>query len=298
MRSRLLQSLMKSRWTLGSLSAFALLGCAAAGTDEASATANADISLAPAITQAAAATAGLALSVHTTLGIPEAATASDPVHALLVKTQYVTSFDSTRKNPRWTSWELTTAWIGNTGRTGSFGPDPDLPSSFPQATNSDYARSGYERGHICPSADRTDTVTDNAATFLFTNAVPQTAASNTATWETLENDERNFAKSGSHVFIIAGSIYADTKTIGNGVAVPTSMFKLVVLLSGGHPLPSDVTASTRVIAVEIPNTTTVSGSYKSFRVKFADLEAKTGFHFLSDVPAEVHDALAQIVDAG
>ena len=103
---------------------------------------------------------------------------------------------------------------------------------------------------------------------------------------------------GNHLFIVAGSMYADTKTIGNGVAVPTSMFKIVVLMSGEHPLPSDVTRSTRVIAVEIPNTTTVSGNYRGYRVKLADLEAKTGFRFLSDVPASVHEALAQVVDAG
>ncbi len=281
-----------------SLSAFVLFGCAAAGPDETSGASSADISSISGTTDAGPATSGLALSVHTTLGIPEPATATDPVHALLVKPQYVTSFDSTRKNPRWTSWELTTKWIGSTGRTGSFLPDPALPSSFPQASNSDYSGSGYERGHICPSGDRTDTVPDNMATFVFTNAVPQTAASNTGTWETLETDERSFAKAGSHVFIVAGSIYADNKTIGNGIAVPTSMFKVVVLLSGDHPLPSDVTAATRVIAVEIPNTTTVSGSYKSFRVKFGDLETKTGFHFLSDVDPAIHDTLAQVVDAG
>ena len=290
------------------LPAFVLLGVLAgcvAQTSEPSTTANAASTavsvteppvVSPATVDASAGTPGLALSVHTTLGIPEAATTSDPVHALLVKPQYVTSFDSTRKTPRWTSWEVTSKWLGSTGRTTQFSKDADL--SFPQATNADYTGSGYQRGHICPSGDRTSTVADNAATFVFTNAVPQTAASNTGTWETLEAETRSFAKAGSHVFVVAGSIFADTRTIGAGVAIPTSMFKVVVLMSGDHPVPSEVTRTTRVIAVEIPNTTTVSGSYKSFRVKFADLEAKTGFRFLSDVVPAVHDALAQVVDAG
>ena len=283
----------------------ALTGCVAQ-TTEPSTTANAastatgatepPATVGAATADSGASTAGLALSVHTTLGIPEAATASDPAHALAVKPQYVTSFDSTRKNPRWTSWEVTSKWLGSTGRTSQFVKDTDL--SFPQATNADYTGSGYQRGHICPSGDRTNTVADNAATFVFTNAVPQTAASNTGTWETLESDTRSFAKAGSHVFVVAGSIYADTRTIGNGVAVPTSMFKIVVLMSGDHPLPSEVTRSTRVISIEIPNTTTVSGSYKGYRVKFGDLETKTGFRFLSDVAPAVHDALAQVVDAG
>jgi endonuclease G len=238
------------------------------------------------------------LSVHTTMGIPEAATATDPAHVLLVKPQYVTSFDSTRKVPRWTSWELAAHWLGSTPRSPAFNPDPQLPSTFPQASNADYASSGYERGHICPSGDRTDNPTDNNATFVFTNCVPQTSASNTGTWETLEVEERVLAKAGSHLFIIAGSIFApNPPTIGGGVAVPESMFKVIVVLDTTNSTPADVTTSTRVLSVEIPNTTTVTGDYKGYRTSFGALEQKTGFHFLSDVAQSVHDALATKIDA-
>ena len=239
---------------------------------------------------------GLALSVHTTLGIPEPATHSDPKHALLVKPQYVTSFDSETRSPRWTSWELTNAWLGTTPRSPFFQPDAQLPAGMSQPTGDDYLHSGFDIGHLCPSADRTDNVADNEATFVFTNAVPQTTASNTGTWETLESYTRAIAKSGKHVFITAGSLYGDDKTIGSGVPVPTSMWKIVVVLQGDHPLPTDVTPTTRVIAVDIPNTTTVTGDFKPFRVSFGSLEAKTGMTFLSDVPKDVHDALAAKVD--
>jgi len=247
----------------------------------------------------AGSTSGLALSVHTTLGIPEPATVSDPRHALLVKPQYVTSFDGTRKVPRWTSWELTTAWLGSTSRSPNFVADAQLPTAIPQASQADYSGTGFDRGHLCPSGDRTDTTTDNLATFVYTNVVPQTVASNTGTWETLESEERALAQAGNHLFIIAGSIFGTNPpaTIGSGVAVPTSMFKLVVVMSGAHPLPSDVTRTTRVITVDIPNTTTASGPYTGYRVKFADIEAKTGFRFLSDADPAVHDALASVVDA-
>lgn len=241
---------------------------------------------------------GLSLSVHTTLGIPEAANSTDPQHVLLVKPEYVVSFDSTMKVPRWTSWELTTKWLGSTPRSPNFNPDPQLPSTFPQASDTDYVSSGYERGHICPSADRTDNATDNNSTFVFTNCVPQTNASNTGTWETLEVEERALAKAGNHLFIIAGSIFSPTPpTIGaDKVAVPETMFKVVVVLTTTNSVPTDVTTSTRVISVEIPNTTTVTGDYRSYRTSFGALEAKTGFKFLSDVPAAVHDALATQVD--
>jgi endonuclease G len=241
-------------------------------------------------------TPGLALSVHTTLGVPEPASVGDPRHYLLVHPQYVASFDSQRKNPRWTSWELTTAWLGSSGRSPAFKADSLLPQTVPQPINSDFTGSGYQRGHICPSGDRTDSVTDNESTFVFTNVVPQTAESNTGTWESLERTERTLVQSGSHVFIIAGSIYDGNTTIGSGVAVPSSMFKVVVVMTGAHPTPADVTTSTHVISVEIPNTTSVSGDFTRYRTSFGALEAKTGFRFLSDVPDAVHDALASHVD--
>jgi endonuclease G len=230
------------------------------------------------------------------LGIPEPASAGDFRHALVVKPQYVLSFDGQRKNPRWTSWELSGAWIGSASRTSSFKLDPDLPSSIPQPTNADFTGSGFQRGHLCPSADRTKSANDNAATFVFTNVVPQTGASNMGPWESLERTERSLVDAGSHAFIIAGSLYANDHTIGAGVAVPTSMFKVVVVMSGAHPTPADVTTATRVIAVEIPNTDQVSGDFRGYRTSFGDLERKTGFRFLSDVAPAVHDVLAARID--
>ena len=277
---------------LGVLACLVLsVGCAAAPAG--SETGSDDITAA-----AAATTPGLALSVHTTLGIPEAATVDDPEHALLARPQYVMSYDSVRKNPRWTAWELTTAWLGTTPRSPGFGADPLLPKTMSEPSEADYLHSGFDIGHLCPSADRTANVADNESTFVFTNAVPQTSASNTGTWETLEGYTRAIAKAGKHVFIMAGSIYDDTKTMGQDqVAVPTSMWKVVVVLQGDHPLPTDVTPTTRVIAVDIPNTTTVTGDFKGYRVSFGSLERKTGLKLLADVPKAVHDALAVKVDA-
>jgi len=246
-----------------------------------------------------AATEGLALSVHTTLGLPEEATPTDPVHALITKPTYVTSYDSTRKNARWVSWELTTKWLGPADRSDSWSTDHDLATGIPQAVNSDFTNSGFQRGHLCPSADRTKNDTDNRSTFVFTNAVPQTAESNTATWLSLENEERALARvPNNHVFVVAGTIYTGTpRKIGNGVNVPSSLFKIVVVMQGDRPLPGEVTAATRVIAVEIPNTTAVSGNFRRYRTSIEAIEQKTGFHLLSDADPSVHAALAPQVDS-
>jgi endonuclease G len=278
--------------------ALALLGgCAAedAIDDEELGSTESEVSAAPSTVVPGATTPGAMLSAHTTLGFPEEATATDPEHALVVHTQWVASYDSLKKNPRWTSWELTKSWLGNVDRTDRWIKDGAL--SFTQAADSDYSGSGYQRGHICPSADRTRTTTDNQNTFLFTNVVPQTAESNTAVWAGLENQERTLART-NHVFITVGQIYEGApKSIGRGVRVPSSMFKVIVVMQGAHPLPSEVTESTRVIAVEIPNTHSVSGSWTRYKTSLDAIERKTGFKLLSDVDPDVHDALATKIDS-
>lgn len=243
-------------------------------------------------------TKGLALSVHTTLGLPEEAKPNDPQNALLVKSQYVSAYDSTRKNPRWVSWELTGKWLGSADRVDAWTTDPGL-GDLPQAELADYAESGFQRGHLCPSADRTKNPSDNRATFFLTNAVPQAAESNTGAWLTLENDERKLARAGqNHLFVVAGPIYSGKdREVGKGVSVPSSMFKVIVVLEGDRPLPSDVTASTHVIAVEVPNDATARGTYKKFTTSIAAIEKKTGFRLLSDVDASVHDSLASRTDS-
>lgn len=48
-----------------------------------------------------------------------------------------------------------TFYLGSSGRTGTFHTDTNLPPNFTWVTYSDYTGSGYDRGHLRPSADRT-----------------------------------------------------------------------------------------------------------------------------------------------
>src|SRR5262249_55631242 len=121
---------------------------------------------------------GAALSRHTTLGIPAPASTSDVNNFLSGKSGYVVSYNRSRKVPNWVSWELNTSYLGSVTRQDDFRPDDTFPASEPQAALADYSGSGYDRGHMCPSADRTLTVAANSQTFFLTNMVPQAANNN------------------------------------------------------------------------------------------------------------------------
>jgi hypothetical protein len=66
-------------------------------------------------------------------------------------------------------------------------PDTSLPAGFLLARPNDYRNSGYDKGHLCPAADRSASREDMDATFLMTNIAPQAPALNRGPWEKLES---------------------------------------------------------------------------------------------------------------
>src|ERR1051325_4081386 len=189
---------------------------------------------------------GAALSRHPTLGIPSPASTSDPNNFLSVKSGYVVAYNGSRKVPNWVSWQLNTSYLGSVARQDDFRPDDTFPASEPQASLADYSGSGYDRGHMCPSADRTLTVAANSQTFFLTNMVPQAANNNQGPWAVMENDLRTIARTGKELFIISGGTFsASSNAIGSGVVVPDKTFKVVVVLAAVNQGPSSVTSATR-----------------------------------------------------
>jgi len=243
---------------------------------------------------------GAALSKHTKLGIPSPASTADPNNFLSVKSGYVISYNGSRKVPNWVSWELNTSYLGSTSRQDDFRPDNTLPASEPQASLADYSGSGYDRGHMCPSADRTLTVAANSQTFFLTNMVPQAANNNQGPWAVMENDLRAIANAGKELLIISGGTFsASSNKIGSGVGVPDKTFKVVVVLDAVNQGAAAVTGSTRVIGVMMPNENNQisrTADWHSFRVSVDSIEAATGDNFLSDVDPAIQSIVESRVD--
>lgn len=190
-------------------------------------------------------------NVHLTLGNPSNATSSDANNYLIIKKQYALSYNRDKGIPNWVSWQLNNSWLGEAPRSNNFRPDT-LPEGWYRVTPSDYTRSGYDKGHMTPSADRTDNVEDNAATFLMTNIIPQAPDNNQGYWADLENYGRKLAAEGKELYIISGG-YGQKETIGKGkVSVPKRIFKIIVVTELGKGI-NGVNDSTRIIAVDTPN---------------------------------------------
>ncbi len=243
-------------------------------------------------------------SVHLRMGNPSGAGTSSLNNYLLTKTQYATSHNCSRGIPNWVSWQLNSSWLGSAPRQDNFRADTSLPSGCYQVTSSDYTGSGFDRGHMTPSADRTDTTTNNSATFLMTNIVPQAPDNNQGPWADLEDYCRDLVNQGKELYIISGS-YGSGGTGLNGyattiasdrVTVPARTWKVIVVLDAPGSA-SSVTTSTRVIAVDMPNSQGIRyDDWRSYRVSVDTIESRTGYNLLSSVSDSVESSIESRVD--
>ena len=100
--------------------------------------------------------------------------------------------------------------------------------------------------------------------------------------------------------VVSGGVYsASSKKIGASVSVPDSTWKVVVVLDHAIDGPANVTTSTRVIGVLMPNDDariSTSDTWQQYRVSVRSLETLTHFDFLSDVPRSVQDVVETRVD--
>lgn len=245
---------------------------------------------------------------HLAMGNPSGAVTNATYYTnyLLSKSQFAASYHRDRGIPNWVSWHLSSAWVGSTPRQDNFASDPTLPTGWFRATSSSYTGSGFDRGHNCPSADRTGSVADNSATFYMTNIMPQSANNNQRTWAGLENYCRTLVNAGNELYIICGSygtggtgLNGYTTTIAGGkITVPAQCWKVVVVLPEGSSDASRVSTATRVIAINTPNNQTLATTWSTYRTSVDAIEAATGLNLLSAVSSTVQSTIEARVDNG
>jgi len=108
--------------------------------------------IAPPVTGSAPPSADM---VHLVLGNPTNASSADLNNYLLLRSPYALSYNSQRGTANWVSWQLSADWLGDVPRQDNFRQDGGLPAGVYQVTPNDYLNTGYDRGHLVPSGDRT-----------------------------------------------------------------------------------------------------------------------------------------------
>jgi endonuclease G len=221
---------------------------------------------------------------------------------LMERPQYVLSYNDSKKIPNWVCWNLNKTDIGDTER-GKFTEDPELPAGWRRVKFSDYTGSGFDRGHMCPSKDRSDTEANNDPLFYMTNIVPQAPHNNQQPWRLLEERCRDIAKEGNELYIACGphgrggtnkdNVKHDFIGKNTQIEVPAMVWKVVLVLPNKDATP---TAETKAFAVWMPNEQSVGNDWKQYIVSINDVEKNTGLKFFPLVPDDIAAPIKSRVD--
>jgi endonuclease G, mitochondrial len=232
---------------------------------------------------------------HLEFGAPRGGEARGEI--LLRKPEFVVSYSPARGGPGWVAWNVNATHFGDAPRSNRFLADPDLPAGVRRVVATDYTSSGYSRGHMVRSEERTRSAAENAATFLMTNVLPQHQDLNGGPWLQLEQHVQRLAqREGRELYIYAGGLYppgAPTLKDEGRVAVPSHTWKIVLVLRAGQGV-TDVRAAgdVEVIAVSMPNVAGIAAQpWARYRTSVAELERATGYRFLGALPDPVAEEL-------
>ena len=161
---------------------------------------------------------------------------------------------------------------GPAKRKDDFRPDP-LVDDDKEAQPEDYAGSGYDRGHLVPAADNRADQEQMSESFFLTNMMPQDPGNNRVIWRIMEKGVRNTGADGNDIYVVSGTIFDDGfLTIGDGVGVPTRVWKVVYNHTNGETL-----------AFLLPNQKFSSKDIPKFTVTVDEVEAATGINFFPNL---------------
>lgn len=170
-----------------------------------------------------------ACQAHVPFGQPSGAKQDT---TLICRNAYFLEHDNKAKIPQWVSYVLAPEKaVGCEKRVNAFAPDRFLPVDK-RAEMKDYAKSGYDIGHIANSADMSWDLTVARESFILSNMAPQDPRFNRGIWKKLEDQTRAWAVERNHkILITAGPIYnrEQDKMIGaNYVTVPNGFYKILI----------------------------------------------------------------------
>ena len=198
----------------------------------------------------------------------------------LCRKEYAVLYSNSCKIPLVVSEKLLGSEIGGSEqRSPSFKVDVEIEEQY-RATLSDYAGRKLKKidiGHMAPAGDFTQDSVAMAESFLLSNTVPQYERMNRGIWRQLEMRVRALAVKYGEVYVITGVLVDREKTIGQGICVPTYMYKIVVS-----------TKLEQSVGYLIPNVNDLPKSrFKDYTMTVLEIEEKAKFNLLPNANSNI-----------
>lgn len=198
---------------------------------------------------------------------------------VLQRGEFAVGWSPSLRHPVWAAYHVVKDARFDTLKRPSFQKDRSVASS--PAAN-DYARSGYDRGHLVPNRAIVTRYgpDEQEKTFLMTNIAPQRPALNRGPWREMEQRISDLwtARYGE-IWVIVGAVSpaAGRTTLKSAptIDVPEQYYMLVAAQDAD---------GVRALAVMLPQTASVDDFPVHGIVTIDELEAATGLRFFPDMP--------------
>lgn len=178
---------------------------------------------------------------------------------------------------------------GNVSRTNDFRVDPLVSTGT--SVKADYWYSGYDRGHLAPSADFRWSATALSESYFYSNMAPQLPELNREKWAELENLIRDYVvKNHEQVYVVTGGVLKDglptMKNEGreNEVSIPEVFYKVILDNAGEDK---------RGIAFLMPNGVCPE-PILMYAVTIDSVESLTGLNFFPNLDNENVEASLEL----
>lgn len=202
---------------------------------------------------------------------------------------YTVSYNSDHKIANWVAYELTgqEAKSKKAERSNKFVPDPMVNSV--SATNEDYTRTGFDRGHLAPAGDMKWSAKAMRESFYLSNICPQEPALNRGIWKDLEEQARLWAIEDGSLLIVTGPVLTDDmRRLGkNGVGVSRAFYKVICTILDGTP---------QAIGFLLDNKDYGKTTLRSVAIPVDSVEKVTGIDFFPSLPDELERRMEAIVN--
>ncbi len=196
----------------------------------------------------------------------------------LIRSNYAAHYLYRTKTAEYVCEHVTMKAItGSAKRHDDFRPDPEIPDSV-RANLIDYSGENYDRGHLNPADDNTQTRKIMSESFLLSNIVPQNRENNRGIWLKLETLVRKWVKGGKDLYVITGTTYGKyyTKIGKDSVGVPSSIWKVIMDRK-----------NSKSIGFLIPNAAVMGSDLPKYAVPIADIKKVTGITFFPKIPSDL-----------
>lgn len=198
---------------------------------------------------------------------------------------FIIGWSNKLRHPVWCAYHVVKDAKHEVGKRPGFVRDASLPAAPIPA---DYAKSGYDRGHMAPNYAIATRYGSEAQkkTFAMSNIAPQTPALNRGVWRDVEHRIADLwtARYGE-IWVVVGCIspMANNKSIGaTGIDVPVSYYQVIIAQEG-----MDV----RALALLFPQQISWRAWAARHIVTIDELEDITGLDFNPELPGFIQRPL-------